>query len=148
MADNDRNEKNKPLEKGTLHKMFHLAKIAAKKTLLQGADVAIVVGVIVGLIYVFVTVALALLEWVESERYEYFAAMLIAMWFGVNYIRAAIPTETQGRSAWKPNNGTVPMAAVVNAEYVNGEIDWDKDPKTLDWSLEASIPIKEWMPKS
>ncbi len=48
---------------------------------------------------------------------------------------------------WKKNFGIKPSCKIVNVVLSTGTVLWLKEASSLDWSLDAEVPITEYMPK-
>jgi hypothetical protein len=47
-------------------------------------------------------------------------------------------------SGWINNIGSTPKYRSVSIKYMSGNIGWDINPRTVDWSQNASDPVKEY----
>lgn len=48
---------------------------------------------------------------------------------------------------WKSSDGRIPECSRVNAEHLDGSIDWNQEPSSLEWGLECENPITCYMVK-
>ena len=48
---------------------------------------------------------------------------------------------------WKKNFGIKPSCKIVHVVLSTGTVLWLKEASSLDWSLDAEVPITEYMPK-
>tara|TARA_B110000211_G_scaffold162671_2_gene183841 strand:+ start:13079 stop:13498 length:420 start_codon:yes stop_codon:yes gene_type:complete len=61
--------------------------------------------------------------------------------------RLGKPINTKPLIGWKKNFGIKPKCKIVNVVLSTGTVLWLKETSSLDWSLDAEVPITEYMPK-